>query len=30
MRGQVADKGKTKNITAFIDVEEEWGQCLGR
>ena len=30
MRGQVADKGKTKNITAFIDEEEEWGQCLGR
>lgn len=28
--GQVADKGKTKNITAFIDEEEDWGQCLGR
>eukprot|EP00434_Breviolum_minutum_P021929 symbB.v1.2.019357.t1/scaffold1564.1/size111405/8 len=25
---QVADKGKTKNITEFIDDEDEWGCCL--
>eukprot|EP00913_Durusdinium_trenchii_P029296 g27463.t1 len=25
---QVADKGKTKNITAFIDEEEDWGNKL--